>query len=160
MSKGRKVPDQHIDHARELRDRLGRAAYEAATGSEDDSTWETASPTSKELYRRVGQAVMDVIVKRGSGRRGEIGVESIVAADNGKPFVQLSIDLSPAQLTPGKAREIALLLLESAAAAESDAALMAFARDFVGLDEMRSGQMLAQLREQREKARGSAVDSA
>jgi len=74
--------------------------------------------------------------------------------------VQLSIDLSPAQLTPGKAREIALLLLESAAAAESDAALMAFARDFVGLDEMRSGQMLAQLREQREKARGSAVDSA
>ena len=103
---------------------------------------------------------MDVIVKNGSGRRGEIGVESIVAADNGKPYVQLAIDMSPAQLTPGKAREIALLLLESADASESDSVLMGFANDFLDMDLSQAAQFLNHFRIFRDQQRGTEADSA
>jgi hypothetical protein len=159
MSKGRKVPESPIDHAANLRDRLGRAAYEAHTGSEGDSTWESANATAKELYRRVGQAVMDVIVKRDQ-RKGEISTEAIVSSQNGKPFVQFACDISPTQFTPAKAREIALMLLEAADASESDAVLMGYARDVLDLDQQASAKLLNQFRQYRETARGKAANSA
>lgn len=157
--KGRTPPPSPIDHAAALRERLARAAYEAHTGSEGDDTWETVNATAKELYRRIGQAVMKEIVKR-DPRQGEISVQSIVSSQNGKPFVQFACDISPTQFTPGKAREVALMLLESADAAESDAVLMAFARESIGLDQAGAAQLIQQLRKQREKARGTEVSSA
>jgi len=45
-------------------------------------------------------------------------------------------------------------------ASESDAVLMAFARDEIGLDERRAAQLLDQFRKAREKARGTEVSSA
>jgi len=159
VSKGRKVPDQHIDHAANLADRLGRAAYEAATGSEGDSTWETANPTSKELYRRVGQAVMDVIVVK-DDRRGDFSVSSIYGYTSKKPYVNVEVSISPMQLSPAKAREIALLLLECADAAESDAVLIGYARDVLDLDAQKAAQLLGQFRNYRERSLGTKAESA
>lgn len=159
MSRGRQPPPKPIDHKAALRERLGRAAYEAHTGSEGDTTWETANATSKELYRRVGEAVMAQIVKR-DPRRGEISTEGIISAQTGQPYVQLAIDISPTQLTPGKAREVALMLLEAADAAESDAVLNRFAREQIGLDELGAAQLIAQFRKSREQARGTEASSA
>jgi hypothetical protein len=157
VSKGRKVPDQPIDHAANLRDRLGRAAYDAIP---DDGAppWERITESGREDWRTIGQAVMDVIVKR-DRTMGQIGVSTKFAYDTQRPYVDLHVDLSPAQFTPGKAREIALLLLETADASETEATLMAFARE-IGLDIAEAGKLLNQLRQYREKQRGTEASSA
>jgi hypothetical protein len=64
------------------------------------------------------------------------------------------------QLSPAKAREIALMLLESADASESDAVLMGYARDVLDLNEQGSAQLLNQFRAYRERQRGKAAESA
>src|SRR5215217_430291 len=112
MSKGRKVPESPIDHAANLRDRLGKAAYDAIP-DDNAPTWEQLRESGRDMWRIIGQAVMDVIVKRDQ-RKGEIRAAAIVGSQNGKPFVEFACDISPTQFTPAKAREIALMLLESA----------------------------------------------
>jgi hypothetical protein len=159
IKRNRTPPPATIDHAAALRDRLGRAAYEAATGSEGDSTWETANATSKELYRRVGQAVMNVIVPRDE-RRGDFTVSSIYGYKNQTPYVNVETSMSPMQMSPAKAREIALMPLESADASESDAVMIGYARDVLDMDEKGAAQLLAQLRHYREKQRGTEARSA
>jgi len=52
------------------------------------------------------------------------------------------------------------MLLEAADAAESDAVLMAFARDQIGLDDTGAAQLLNQFRKSREQARGTEAKSA
>jgi hypothetical protein len=156
--KGRNVPPATVDHAAALRERLGKAAHDAAAGSPSDE-WEALTDQGRAYWRNVGQAVMRELVKR-DPRTGEISTEGIVSAQTGKPFVQFACDISPTQLTPGKAREVALMLLEAADAAESDAVLMAFARESIGLDDVRAAQLLDQFRKSREKARGTEVESA
>ena len=166
--KGRRVPEPTIDHAANLRERLGRVVRDAwvAWAKEQKETkdswfspWEELGEPFKEADRRIGQAVMDAIVKRGKGH-GQISAESIVSAQTKQPFVALSIDISPTQLTPAKAREVALLLLECADAAESDSVLMGYARDALGLDDVRAAQLLDQFRRYRESMRGKDVDAA
>ncbi len=100
MSKGRKVPDQPIDHAAQLRDRLGRAAYEAAFDHEPVA-WAEADADRRERYRKIGQAVMDVIVDRGA-RSGEFAVSSIYGYKNQKPYVNVEVTVSPMQMSPGQ----------------------------------------------------------
>lgn len=111
------------------------------------------------MWRAVGEAVMRQLVKR-DPRMGELSIEEIVSAQNGAPYVQFALDISPTQFTPGKAREIALMLLEAADAAENDAVLMAFARDQIGLDQAGAAQLVNQLRKAREQARGTEANSA
>jgi len=147
-----------IDHAANLRERLGQVAYEAAF-DHIPVPWEQADEPRRERYRHIGQAVMDAIIKRGKGH-GQVHVGSLVSTANGKPYVELTLDASPAQLTPAKAREIALLLFEVADASEGDAVVMAFARDSIGLDDVRAAQLLDQFRRYRESMRGKDVDAA
>lgn len=158
--KGRTPPPATIDHAAALRERLGKAAYEAFP--EDDypsPAWNRITESGREMWRAVGQAVMREIVKR-DPRMGEISTQGIVSSANGKPYVQFALDISPTQFTPGKAREVALMLLEAADAAESDAVLMAFARESIGLDDTGAAQLLNQFRKAREQARGTEASSA
>jgi len=168
MSKGRKVPDQPINHAAALRERLGKVVRDAwiAWAKEQKETkdswfspWEELAEPFKEADRRIGQAVMQEIVKR-DPRMGEISVQGIVSSTTNQPYVQFACDISPTQFTPGKAREIALMLLEAADAAENDSVLMTFARESIGLDERGAAQLIQQLRAQREKARGTEAKSA
>jgi hypothetical protein len=160
MSRGRTPPPRPIDHKAALRERLGRAAYhEWQTQSGQLPAWEQLTEGEREQWRTIGQAVMDQIVRR-DPRRGEISTEGIISAQTGQPYVQLAIDISPTQLTPGKAREVALMLLEAADAAESDAVLNRFAREQIGLDELGAAQLIAQFRKSREQARGTEASSA
>jgi hypothetical protein len=156
--KGRTPPPAPIDHASALRDRLGKAAYEAAF-EHVPVPWTDADEARRERYRAIGQAVMDVIVVQGS-RSGEFRVNSIYGYASKKPYVNVDVSVSPMQLSPAKAREIALMLLESADASESDAVLIGFARDTLGMDAQGSAQLLNQFRVYREKQHGTGVSSA
>jgi hypothetical protein len=158
--KGRKVPDSPIDHAAALRDRLGRAAYtqwQRETGQLP--SWEQLSRAEHVSWQMIGQAVMDVIVTK-DDRRGEFSVSSIYGYASQKPYVNVEVSMSPMQCSPAKAREMALMLLESADASESDAVLIGFARDALDLDERGAAQLLQQFRQYREKQRGTEAKSA
>jgi hypothetical protein len=158
MSKGRKVPPPHIDHAANLRDRLGMAAYEAAFDHEP-VPWAETDEARRERYRTIGQAVMDVIVPR-DDRRGDFSVASIYGYKSQKPYVNVEVSISPMQCSPAKAREIALMLLESADASESDAALIGFARDALGMSETDQAKLVNQFRQYRTAQRGTSADAA
>ena len=114
MSKGRKVPDPPTDHAANLRERLGKVAYEAAF-DHVPSPWEEIVEARRERYRTIGQAVMDAIVRKASRRQGQIGVASSYGAATHQPYVELTIDVSPAPLPglrrarPGQPHDFVLL---------------------------------------------------
>lgn len=157
--KGRTVPPASVDHAAALRDRLGRAAYDAMPVEPGDVSWERLTESGREMWRTVGQAVMGAIVDKGD-RRGEFAVSSIYGYATQKPYVNIETSMSPMQVSPGKAREMALMLLESADAAESDAVLIGYTRDVLGLDESQSAKLLSEFRQYREKARGAEARTA
>lgn len=160
MSKGRRVPDQPIDHAANLRDRLGKAAFDAAAAVDSGApTWERLTEGQRERYRTVGQAVMDAIVDKGD-RRGDFVASSIYGYASQKPYVNIEVSMSPMQVTPAKAREIALMLLESADASESDAVPIGYARDVLDLDERGAAQLLDQFRKYRIAQLGTEAKSA
>jgi hypothetical protein len=160
MSKGRTPPPATIDHAAQLRDRLGKAAYaqwQMETGMLP--SWEQLSADERVSWQMIGQAVMDVIVKRGA-QMGQISVNTSYGYDTQRPYVDLHVDHSPAQLTPGKAREIAMRILEMADASESEAILMGFARDQLELSIAEAGKLLNLLRQYRERSLGTKAESA
>jgi hypothetical protein len=157
MSKGRKVPDPPIDHAAALRDRLGKAAFDA-DGHPDAKPWSEQGEGARDYWRNIGQAVMGVIIDKGD-RRGEFSVSSIYGYATQKPYVNVEVSMSPMQCSPAKAREMALMLLESADASESDAVLIGFAKTALDLDDRGAAQLLQQFRKYREKQRGSETKS-
>jgi len=160
MNKGRRVPDPPIDHAAALRDRLGKAAYtqwQRETG--ELPSWEQLNRGERVSWQTIGQAVMDVIVDKGD-RRGEFSVSSIYGYATQKPYVNIEVSMSPMQCSPAKAREMALMLLESADASESDSVLIGYAKDVLDLDDQRAAQLLNQFRQYREKQLGTEAKSA
>lgn len=165
MTKGRKAPDEQpiTDHAAAFRDRLGRAAYDAlmrATHAGAAPAWPQLSDEGKEQYRAVAGAVLDAITIQRRGLRGSFEVGSGYSMQRQEPYVEIAVDLSPAQFSPAKAREIGLPLLECAEAAESDAVITEFARGEIGLDDRRAAQLLDQFRRKRDKRRGGKVSAA
>lgn len=172
QQKGRAAPPR-IDHQAVLANRLGRAAYEAVVSQpeflpvnpEDPTTpvrafaWNEIEAPQQAAWAAVGLAVLAQLTTAGN-QRGDLDVASILSAQDGEPYVDLWASISPMQLSPGKAREIALLLLEAADAAESDAALSAFARAEMGLEDAQAAALIAHLRARRAHRRGKAVDAA
>jgi len=156
MIKGRQPPEKQVDHAAAFRDRLGAAA---AAAFNPGVKWETYAEVQREQYRAVGQAVLDAITIQRRGFRGHFEAGSGYSSQRNEPYVEIAVDLSPAQFSPAKAREIGLLLLECAEAAESDALIMAFAGT-MDLDRVRAAQLLDLFRQQRESRRGGRVDAA
>lgn len=161
MSKGRKAPDvesQPLNHAAAFRDRLGRAAWEAA----DDAAapWEQIPEFKRDRFRRIGIAVFEAITIQRRGIRGTFEIGSGYAHGRREPYVEIAVDLSPAQFSPAKARELAMLLLECADAAESDAALWQFAQETLDLDDRQSASLIAQFRKLRDARRGGKVSAA
>jgi len=158
--KGRTPPPAQVDHAAQLRNRLGEAAYtqwQRETG--ELPSYAQLSEDERISWQMIGQAVMDVIVDKGD-RRGEFSVASIYGYATQKPYINVEVSISPMQVTPGKAREMALMLLESADASESDAVLIGYAGEVLGLDAQGAAQLLNQLRHYRDKQRGSETKSA
>ena len=162
MSKGRKAPPAPIDHAAALAERLGRGAYESAQQQSIlgyGLSWAELETIEQAAWCNIGQAVLHAVTRRGA-RRGDLEVVSSFGMATQQPYVELWVDTSPAQMTPAKAREIALMLLEGADASESDATLIGFAQGALGMDIAGPARLVDQLRQYRAQTRGKAVDSA
>lgn len=87
----------------------------------------------------------------GENREGTwINVGSGTSLFDGKPYVQLDVGGKNVQMRPKKAREVAMMLLESAEAAVQDSVIAEFGRQDLGDDD--SGARLVMLvRQRREK---------
>jgi hypothetical protein len=79
----------------------------------------------------------------------EILLESGVSAKTGEPFVNIKWKDRAGQLTVTDARQHALAILECAEAAESDAFIIKFFRERVGLSQEKAAQVLIDFRSQR-----------
>ncbi|HET8631640.1 MAG TPA: hypothetical protein VFL91_29815 [Thermomicrobiales bacterium] len=79
-------------------------------------------------------------------------VGSLVSGRTHEPPVELPIgDRKPEQLPPAKAREIAVMLIEAAEAAEQDAFLFSWAREKLDCDDGQAARLVGELRAWREK---------
>ena len=161
MSKGRTPPDKQVNHAERWREKLGKTAYEERVRETPDfDPWNVIPEEIRETWRRIGQAVFEAITTQRRGVMGHFEVGSGYSAQRSEPYVEIAVDLSPVQFSPAKARELGLMLLECAEAAESDALLAAFGREQIGLDQVQIAQLLDQFRKARERRRGGKVDAA
>ena len=80
------------------------------------------------------------------GRGRTLEVQGIVSARDGAPYVHLTWGAEQGQLDPGQARSHALLVLEAAQNAITDAAIMEWARTDLDLDVDRASLMIDALR--------------
>lgn len=80
-----------------------------------------------------------------------LNVGSGVSLFDGKPYVELVVGEENVQMRPKKAREVAMMLLESAEAAVQDAVLAEFGKEEIGGDEEAGARLVMMLRERREK---------
>lgn len=156
MTRGRKVPDKAIDHAAALRERVGRAA---AGAFNPGVAWETYAEVQREQYSDVGMAVFNAITQQRRGIAGVFEVVSGYSSQRLEPFVEVSVNMSPFQISADKAREMGLMLLECAEAAESDAQIMSFATSALDMDQAEAARLLDLFRQAREQRRGRKVDS-
>ncbi len=76
----------------------------------------------------------------------ELRIESGYGGKTKQPFVSLLYSDTVIQVSPPKAREIALMLLESAEAAEQDAFLMEWAQEEVNTGEQGAARLLNEFR--------------
>lgn len=83
----------------------------------------------------------------------ELWVKSIYGKNSHQPFVELHYQDTVLQLEPGKAREVARMLFESAEAAEQDAFLFEFGMEEIGLPEGGAASLLHRFRAWREENR-------
>lgn len=156
MAKGRD-PNKQTDHAAALRDRLGQAAAEAFNPG---VKWETYAEVQREQYRAVGMAVFKSITQDRRGMIGTFEVVSGYSSQRNEPFVEAAMDMSPIQMTPEKAREMGLMLIECAEAAESDAQIMGFAMGAMDMDRTSAAKLLDLFRQAREQRRGKKANTA
>ena len=85
---------------------------------------------------------------------GDIGMGSGVSASTGDGFVTLRWGAESGQVTPDECRQLALGLLATAEAAESDAAVFAAMRVDLVVDVDTAVQFIASLRGHRGKSAG------
>lgn len=83
-----------------------------------------------------------------------IWIDSVVSARDYRPFVQLKWGVEGCQMTPDEARAHAYAILNAANAAETDAMMVGFLRDKVGLKEgVDIAVILKDFRELRDKTK-------
>jgi hypothetical protein len=76
----------------------------------------------------------------------QVQVNSMFGYNTGQPAVSLKIDDIETQMSPAKAREIALLLLGAAEAAIGDAFIFSFVTELIGADVSAAGGLLQEFR--------------
>ena len=86
----------------------------------------------------------------------EITVQSMVSMRTREPMVSIywPKDVDAAQLTPDKAREFALSVLQAAEAAEQDEFMFTFATKRIGVDEASAAGLINEYRLHRGQERG------
>ena len=85
-----------------------------------------------------------------SNKQHSFMVQSIVSASTGEAFVQIKGE--GGQMTPDEARDLALNLLQAAEAADTDALIARWVKQYVGGDDRAVAVLLTELR----KMRGAA----
>lgn len=89
----------------------------------------------------------------------ELFIKSGYGANTEEPFVSLHYSDTVIQVSPPKAREIALMLLESAEAAEQDCFLMEWAQAETKVDERGAAMLLNEFRLWRKRRKTNWEDT-
>jgi hypothetical protein len=104
-------------------------------------------------FRKQAEFVLD---HRPQPKHDDVQVGSIFGAASRRGGVNLSVNDTQTQMDTKKAREIGLMLIEAAEAAESDEVFMKFLEEKVGITDAEKVQaMLLDLRELRQGSRGT-----
>jgi hypothetical protein len=111
-----------------------------------------ASKQTIENFRRQAEGVL---AKRPTRGYDEVTVSSSYGAKTGRGYVELTLDEVRSQMEPAKAREIGLMLIQAAEAAESDEIFIKLLTEKIGLelDHQARGAFLLDLREIRQGSR-------
>jgi hypothetical protein len=108
-----------------------------------------ASKQTRENFRRQAEGVL---AKRPGRGHDEVTVSSGYGRSTHRGFVELTLDEVRTQMESAKAREIGLMLIQAAEAAESDEIFLKLLTDKIGLDldDYARGAFLLDLRELRQ----------
>jgi hypothetical protein len=109
------------------------------------------APAKIAAFKRQAEAVAE---KRPTTGHDNVSVASGYGSASQKGFVELTINDQRTQMEIKKAIEIAVMIIDAAGAAATDAALMRLLRERVGItDTERLGRILLDLREMRQGSR-------
>jgi hypothetical protein len=115
------------------------------------------SPAKIAALKRQAEAVAE---KRPTKGYDDVTVSSGYGSSSKQGFVELTINDQRTQMEIKKAIEIAVMMIEAASAAATDAAIMQLMRERVGIDdEERLARILLDVREMRQGTRGIAKPS-
>jgi uncharacterized protein YfeS len=111
-----------------------------------------ASKQTRENFRRQAEGVL---AKRPTRGHDEVTVSSGYGQRSQRGFVELTLDEVRTQMESAKAREIGLMLIQAAEAAESDEIFLKLLTEKIGLklDDQARGAFLLDLREIRQGTR-------
>jgi hypothetical protein len=110
------------------------------------------SPAKIAALKRQAEAVLE---KRDTKGYDDVTVSSGYGSKGQEGFVELTLNDRRTQMSIKKAIEIAVMIIEAASAAATDAALMRLLRERVGItDDERLARILLDLREMRQGTRG------
>jgi uncharacterized protein YfeS len=111
-----------------------------------------ASKQTRENFRRQAEGVL---AKRPTRGHDEVTVSSGYGRSSQRGFVELTLDEVRTQMESAKAREIGLMLIQAAEAAESDEIFLKLLTEKIGLqlDDHARGAFLLDLREIRQGTR-------
>lgn len=91
-------------------------------------------------------------------REKQFRIQGAFGSRHGQPFVQITLGGEFVQVSPAKARQLGMMLLEAAEMSEGDAFLVGFVADMVGhMTREHSAVLLHDFREFRSKRRALEV---
>lgn len=96
--------------------------------------------------------------KRDKPEEKRFEARGIYGAHSKEPMVDIMLGREHIQVTPMKARQLGSMLIESAEAAEGDAFLVGFFRDYVQLEPAQYAQLLVRFRAERNRRYGRDKD--
>ena len=93
--------------------------------------------------------ILEQQMKAAPGTGPDVQVQGIVAYKDKQPYVQMRAGEASWEMTPAKARQHALILLDAAVEAERDAATIAFCEGPMQMSADAAGAFLSEMRNHR-----------
>ena len=95
------------------------------------------------------EVILEQQMKAAPGTSPDVEVQGIVASVDKQPYVQMRAGEAAWQMSPAKARQHALIVLDAAVEAERDAATIAFCEQTMDMSEVAAGGFLHEMRNHR-----------
>lgn len=124
---------------------IGKFLYQALAG-ELLTAWSELSESERARWTRAAMDTVKAYMSYNRTDGEQFSVRSIFTRSNGA-MVELSLDHSPAQITPDVAREIAHNILAATEAAHAEAFIMKWLQAKVRVSESESATLLGEFRE-------------